>query len=442
MGIERDELADATWEWLNQIRSLVNTDSPTLIQKISGLETWKINEDESFQKYQFRFMYTSNSDEIFFAQNPLWRIVKNIASSDSNIMKYVGTQIRFGTFSFRRFFSLDDYFRYILPKLIILNEQRCGLQMLNFEDVCVFLKELRSDSFTMTDIWPVQGLRTIEPLILESGLEFRKLKLIERRMMLTSGRIQTRGQDNVPCDSTDWFALVKTRLVKKIFDNIDFEHEKRKNINDNSLINDFLAAMYIVTEKIRNGIDSSHLQIEANLLNDSFSINLFDRSLFIINPNLDPQLTNLMKEDICFLWSVLRTPDQKNSNNNKKTLAIAIRRLYYAETRSKIEDKVVDIMIAAESIFIADGGSEKQFRVALTAAKWICSDNRDKNYQYFKEAYNIRSKIVHGQSVDTDKIVETYNKIKLLMMSAVKKLINLQKNGEKWPNWDKVILDL
>jgi hypothetical protein len=78
-----------------------------------------------------------------------------------------------------------------------------------------------------------------------------------------------------------------------------------------------------------------------------------------------------------------------------------LRRLSYQAHRRRIEDEMVDIMVAAEALYLS--GSETQqlgFRLALRASALGNPDElgmtRREVFDLMKVAYIIRSKIVHG----------------------------------------------
>ncbi|RLG34297.1 hypothetical protein DRN97_02870 [Methanosarcinales archaeon] len=90
----------------------------------------------------------------------------------------------------------------------------------------------------------------------------------------------------------------------------------------------------------------------------------------------------------------------KEFNKNKPTfLDIPLRYFNYAHIRERPEDKLIDYMIAFESLFIK-GEVELSYRLSLRVAAFL-GENRDEKGRVFnlmREAYNLRSKIVHGSS--------------------------------------------
>ena len=84
-------------------------------------------------------------------------------------------------------------------------------------------------------------------------------------------------------------------------------------------------------------------------------------------------------------------------------LANAVRRFSYASERDRPDDQLVDLMIAAESIFLSDSGApegrgELRYRLALRAAFFIDSKEYSKKelYRHMRRAYDARSALVHG----------------------------------------------
>jgi len=90
----------------------------------------------------------------------------------------------------------------------------------------------------------------------------------------------------------------------------------------------------------------------------------------------------------------------KEFNKNKPTfLDIPLRYFNYAHIRERPEDKLIDYMIAFESLFIK-GEVELSYRLSLRVAAFLGGNQKEKGrvFNLMREAYNLRSKIVHGSS--------------------------------------------
>ncbi len=90
----------------------------------------------------------------------------------------------------------------------------------------------------------------------------------------------------------------------------------------------------------------------------------------------------------------------------RRFLAMALRRFNLAFERQQLDDRIVDLMIAAESLFLNDSGDprergEQRFRLAIRAAKFVEYPRYVPRqvFDLMRKAYNIRSEIVHGSSI-------------------------------------------
>jgi hypothetical protein len=93
----------------------------------------------------------------------------------------------------------------------------------------------------------------------------------------------------------------------------------------------------------------------------------------------------------------------RKSISERKFIAVATRRFGYAIERPATEDRLVDFMIAAESLLLNDIEDKKyqgelQYRLSMRCACLLGSDvsSRSTVREYMRQAYNIRSSVVHG----------------------------------------------
>ena len=84
-------------------------------------------------------------------------------------------------------------------------------------------------------------------------------------------------------------------------------------------------------------------------------------------------------------------------------LNIAISRFNYAYERNKLEDKLIDYMIAFEALFFKHGEiGEFRHKLAVRVARFL-KQNYDERKEIMKrmmEFYDKRSAIVHGKKVN------------------------------------------
>lgn len=85
----------------------------------------------------------------------------------------------------------------------------------------------------------------------------------------------------------------------------------------------------------------------------------------------------------------------------RTSLETAIRRLSYATEREVDEDKILDLLIAAEALLLSEGSDwhgEITYRISHRAAMFLADTPAAQAdlFHFFRGAYEARSKIVHG----------------------------------------------
>jgi Apea-like HEPN len=105
------------------------------------------------------------------------------------------------------------------------------------------------------------------------------------------------------------------------------------------------------------------------------------------------------------LQQVWKQVSQRGLLGRHKGLALALRRLSYQAQRERPEDELLDIMIAAEALYLTELGNEPyrgelRYRLALRAAVWADEPQLGlTKYEVLKlmqSAYDTRSAVAHG----------------------------------------------
>lgn len=111
-------------------------------------------------------------------------------------------------------------------------------------------------------------------------------------------------------------------------------------------------------------------------------------------------------------------------------LAFSIRRFNLAFDRELLEDRIVDLVIAAEALFLSDLGKqdrEIRFRFALRAAKFIEHPNYSEQdiFRVMRQAYDARSAIVHGGSPQETHLPDNKSASLQTFIDAIEELVRL-----------------
>lgn len=133
-------------------------------------------------------------------------------------------------------------------------------------------------------------------------------------------------------------------------------------------------------------------------------------------------------------------------------LQIAIDRWIKSKTYQTSEDKIIDLAIAFEALYLPDTG-ESTFKFAARASWYLGKDrkNRAELFEIFKELYKCRSRVVHGgelkenvaiegESVPIEKFI---TRAQGLCRDSIEKIIKQCSREGKFPKndyWNNLIL--
>jgi Apea-like HEPN len=134
----------------------------------------------------------------------------------------------------------------------------------------------------------------------------------------------------------------------------------------------------------------------------------------------------------------------------------ALRRFAFAAERHRHEDSLVDLMIAAESLFLNDldrREGELKFRMSLRAG-WLLGQDQGSRlgvYRQFRRAYDVRSDVVHGNPLDGKRSARAsggldmqafVDQVEDLLRQALRRTIEVTaRTGKAWTSldWDELL---
>lgn len=159
------------------------------------------------------------------------------------------------------------------------------------------------------------------------------------------------------------------------------------------------------------------------------------------------------------LLEIWRSLHQLNLLQGHKGVALALRRLGYQAQRERPEDELLDVMIAAEALYLTGVGNEEyrgelRYRLALRAALW--ADPKHAGYTkrevlgIMKAAYDARSAIAHGGTPEPKVVKVRGEKVSLgellkaarwvIVRGARAAVARLAAGGSWPPDWDGLAL--
>lgn len=109
-----------------------------------------------------------------------------------------------------------------------------------------------------------------------------------------------------------------------------------------------------------------------------------------------------------------------------KALNVAIRRFNYAYERERSDDRLIDHAIAFEALCLPES-NELSYRLSVRVACLLEqeSQKRQETFDVMKDAYRLRSKMVHGGEVDTSKLAEITSRTEEYLRRCIKRVLEL-----------------
>lgn len=154
-------------------------------------------------------------------------------------------------------------------------------------------------------------------------------------------------------------------------------------------------------------------------------------------------------------WSLLT--DEKWTEN--RALMLAVRRLSRQGSRESDDDKILDILIAAEALYLTDLGGTKDrgelsYRLSHRAGLWADPERTGRSREVsrvMRLAYNVRSIIAHGGAPkERDlrigdmrySLAELVDASRSVVVAGVTKALDHIRSGQirKWPiDWEELV---
>ena len=132
--------------------------------------------------------------------------------------------------------------------------------------------------------------------------------------------------------------------------------------------------------------------------------------------------------------------------SDRKKLQITIDRWVKSKEPGREVDKIIDLGIALEALYVPDGGGDTTYKLAIRAARHLGKDKKDREdlLAKFKQIYNCRSKAVHAGHVDTTVKFgeENISRSKFITHAqdlCLRSITKILDKG-KFTDWDSLIL--
>jgi hypothetical protein len=123
------------------------------------------------------------------------------------------------------------------------------------------------------------------------------------------------------------------------------------------------------------------------------------------------------------LWLEIENVYTNKSKNNR--IKQALNSFFYSWNNFSLEQMCLNLSIVLETLFSPTSNNELSHRIGYNYCYFISEDktNREKNYKFFKNFYTIRSKIVHGSTVEYDTLCDVVPKMYISICKLLEKIL-------------------
>ncbi len=450
------EFRRAVLQWRTiAIRRLRNhTDDWT---RVAGLPEWRQNSDGVYRIEREPLVWDSQEVQQLTLL-PQWNRIEEVVSNNSQLQTHFGHTV--GSAYARSAINLEQTLFYMLPRPV-RSDDRSDILLDGSpfeEDYCALEDFLSGGSITQLTMWLVRGVELDKPIRLDARTVLRKLSPLEIADCLRGGLILPRHEILLPNDPFEGapVGLFLSRKEPKVFDDepmgTDLEDfntriaEKQttvETLQSSAALTD-LRNLSVGSERAESHSWDGRLTSFMPGGGVSIKFSLVNR---LRSDTVTPSKAKLLRQN----WSWL---SGQTGNSN---LTFAARRLGYANERVRLEDHLLDTMIAAESLYLGgDKDTELKFRLAVHAAVWAepakLGATRHEIYEFMRKAYDARSKIAHGNEPRPSELKFKGNVIALeefcgilgniVRMGLVKAINYTEINSitKFQPPWDKMVL--
>lgn len=341
---------------------------------------------------------------------PQWAAIEKSVEANDNLKKHFGNHI--SSAFIVQALTLDEVVYSLLPKPIRTeNRSSISLDNTGFETKYKqFENFVNSDTISVNTLWILSGIHADKPIQLADNITLRALSDEEFRSCLQGGIILPTSPN---------FPLFTPEQANRTGLFFNIEYPKKIGSSPVTVNKDEVTqrtnAKKAVIENLQTvgallGIDNigvSSMRAEAYDWTGRFSAFMFGGGLTpstLISWGMNEHVVDEKSaKKIRSTWQWLVSQSDTQSTN----LILAARRLGYANERFRVEDRLLDAMIAAEELYLGgtDNG-ELRYKLSLRTALWAnptaLGVSKLEVSRFMKKAYDARSAIAHGSRPDTN----------------------------------------
>jgi hypothetical protein len=350
---------------------------------------------------------TTYKEQLFY-DAPLYKHVKELKSlpeydacmkamiSDPTIAKHLNVLVGFYNSQFGR--SPEEYLMNLILAQFPLNIERIEFNPKLFDNAYEILEHFfYHDDFTFRAMSPLHNFTTEdERLDLGKNLCIRRIPVEERERLLSEFK---------------WSSVIPHFEVLGLEYAIELEFETKKIIGDaprdqfrtvdqstKETIHKIVTALRLfktglVGYNVVRTMSASELPLPAGMTGFAIPYKHFMGEKYF--------LSKLEAKEFRDFWEMM----DKTDVDTLPQLSIALSRFNYAYERDKLEDKLIDFMVAFEALFFREGEfGEFRHKLSVRVSRFLEDEyeQRKMTVKRMNDFYDKRSQVVHGEKAELE----------------------------------------
>jgi hypothetical protein len=449
------EFKQSLREWVLAARKHLLSGGASSID-VAGLTRWVKAPQGGFTQIRAAASWSLDQLETVF-QLPEWQQVRAVVEQNPKLAGHFDVLV--GTSYGATRWDLESVGRGLLPRVEVAPHGG----NVTVEPHTAFANRYReleeviaSDVLKVERIWPMIDLQLTQPrLVLEPGVMIRELTPEEFIKCLNVQLIAPEMfRTWISPEDAKVFALSISSSVQKRLGNASENRDDFQALHDEeqATLDDFRATLGVLGKNVTLGPSIEKAGWMRGSTISRFMHGQLTNPFWMIHKvELGPADARLLQTT----WSTFRQGKQGSS-----ALHTAALRLYFARSRPRSDDRILDVMIAAEALYLGtDGGEDRgelKYRLALRAAAWAdlraLRKSKKQVFDLLRLAYDVRSAIAHGSRPKASKlklqgatltleqlIEQTTEVVMQGLLKALKQLAK-SKNPVFRPDWESLIL--
>jgi len=333
---------------------------------------------------------------------PEYQVCMKAMASDPAITRHLNVLVGFYNSQFRR--TPEEYLEYLILRQFPINTESIEFNPTLFDNAYEILERFfYKDNFIFRAMSPLHNFTAEDERIdLDDNLCIRKITIDEQEQLLSEFK---------------WSSVIPHFEALDLKHAIELEYQTKKIMEDapreplqaiDQSVKETIRKLATALRLFKTGLVGYNMVRTVSALELPLPAGMTSFAS-PYKPFLGEKytLTKLEANEFKKFWERMNKIDV----NAFPQLSIALSRFNYAYERDKLEDKLIDFMVAFEALFFKEGESgEFRHKLSVRVSRFLEREYEQRRLtaERMNDFYDRRSKVVHGEKVELrDDFVKT-----------------------------------